>query len=167
MALLADFLLAPAAAAAILLLAAAAPVTAAPRWLPLTPPANQVVKGICPFPYYEQLVHYGEHATYAAGPDGNTVETIEGSYLESLTNQNTGRTLSVNETGPGAVTYHPNGGYTADLDGLTLEEIGPNSSGLPPLAVFAGHLRYTVTVGGAVTGYSFVGHITDGCAALS
>jgi hypothetical protein len=139
--------------------------SAAPNWVPLPVPGDQTLTGICQFPVFEHWVHYAERATYTTMPDGTIVENIQGADTLQVTNVNTGTTLQLNVSGPGTMTTNPDGSGSADLQGINGFPFGPNPVE-PPYAVFYGHLQYTFAAG-AFTSFSFVGHVTDECAALS
>lgn len=144
----------------------AGPVSAAPQWVPLPVPVDQTLTGVCEFPIFEHWTHYDEHATYTAMPDGTMVENVQGADSLQVTNVTTGTTLQLNVSGPGTLTTNPDGSGSADLRGINGFPFGPNPV-VPPYAIFHGHLQYTFNSAGALTSFSFDGHVTDECAALS
>jgi hypothetical protein len=116
--------------------------------------------GFCQFPVtvvltsYQQLRGGGKFA---------------GHGYATVTNDVTGKSLTYNVSGPGAVTATPGGGFSVDAGGTNLfwTTVANSYPGVPQLAYTTGHLQFTVSGTGDTTGYSLSGNSTDVCAALS
>ena len=154
------------------LIATAGPAIAAP-----TPPvqpfdidlASQATdgpNGYCPD--FAVHVHYlSASAPHGPGP------VFAGPGSVTLTNLNSGKTLTYNASGPGTITS------TSNPDTVTYQVYGPNVfwtsvgnsySGVPQIAYTTGHLQFTyqgtLEEPGKTTAYSLNGKSTDVCAAL-
>jgi hypothetical protein len=126
----------------------------------------------CGFPVHVEFPVNKEYAKVSTGPDGSTIYKITGSLFVSLTNTVTGKTSTVNVSGPGTVTFSPDGTTaTYDITGLSLL-YGPNVTqlGFPSnIVLTSGPLQATVDLTtGAVTSMARKPHARlDVCAALS
>jgi len=63
----------------------------------------------CGFPVRLDFPVNNEYQTVSTAPDGSTVFTITGHLTVSATNQVTGKTVTVNASGPGSLTISPDG----------------------------------------------------------
>jgi hypothetical protein len=105
-------------------------------------------------------------------PDGSVIELLTGSAFASLTNLATGKTITENVSGPGTVTFFPDGSVTTAAKGLNgpvvLAPADAARFGLPIVSVTAGALTTSVAADGTITSVSLQGHVlVDVCAALS
>jgi hypothetical protein len=116
-----------------------------------------------------------EYEKILKASDGSMILLFTGSVTESLTNLETGKTITENVSGPSKTTVFPDGSFTAVEHGrneLTLTPAWSAQFGLPTVSVTVG-LRSasgTATPDGTVTSItslSLHGHAIDMCAALS
>jgi hypothetical protein len=103
--------------------------------------------------------------------DGSMTFLSTGSLRASLTNLDTGKTITENVSGPAKFTVHPDGSATLLGRGHGLSILVPDVAarfGLPPVAVVAGAGTVEIAPDGTVTSVSLHGHVlVDVCAALS
>jgi hypothetical protein len=87
----------------------------------------------------------------------------------TVTNDQTGKTITYNVSGPGTVTSTPDGGFAVDATGTNFFWTTAKNSypGVPTISYTTGHLQFTVNKSGKTTSYSTTGNTTDVCAALS
>jgi hypothetical protein len=101
-------------------------------------------------------------------PNGDQVWKVTGSLVVTHTNVSTGKSLTLNESGPATLTYHADGSITADFRGpgeLWLFA-GDVPSGPDDLYV-TGQYVLDVSPSGQGTLVSLTGSHYDLCAALS
>jgi hypothetical protein len=128
--------------------------------------------GFCDFPVHFEFPVNKEYAKVSTGPDGSTIFKVNGSLFVSLTNTATGKTITVNASGPGTDTFSADG-TTLIFDGLGLGLLfAPNLTqfGLPSNIVqTSGPALATIDLTtGAVTSMATQPHVLlDVCAALS
>jgi hypothetical protein len=107
--------------------------------------------------------------------DGSVITLSTGSVSESLTNLETGKTITENVSGPSKTIFFPDGSFTAVEHGrneLTLPPAWAARFGLPIVSVTVGLRSASGTFGPdgtvtSVTSLSLRGHAIDMCAALS
>jgi hypothetical protein len=103
--------------------------------------------------------------------DGSMTLLITGALTLTNTNLNTGKTITANISGPGTVTFFPDGSITTEETGRAVYALVPADAqrfGLPPIGLTAGPLTTSVDVDGNLTSFSLQGHVlVDVCAALS
>jgi hypothetical protein len=89
----------------------------------------------------------------------------------SYTNQQTGKTITENESGPAKPTVFPDGSLTVTAGGRNANFLTPADAkrfGLPTVSVSVGRLTLLVAPDGSITSLSLRGHVAvDVCAALS
>ena len=104
--------------------------------------------------------------------DGSMTFLFNGAFAASLTNVQTGKTITENMSGPGEATIYPDGSITEVHTGLN----GPNflapadqaRFGLPGLFISTGKLAFSVDAAGNITSLTLDGRVAvDLCAALS
>jgi hypothetical protein len=134
---------------------------------PFDLPANY-----CGFPVHFEYPVNKEYATVSMAPDGSTIFKVTGSLFITLTNTETGKTITVNASGPGTSTFSADG-TRLDFDGggLTLFfATNLTQFGLPSnLLLSSGPNQASVDlVTGTVITMPTVPHVLlDVCAALS
>jgi hypothetical protein len=103
--------------------------------------------------------------TFPPEPNGDVVQLITGRYVTSVTNTSTGKSITVNISGPGRVTIHPDGSVTLEATGRWfLAEI----ENAPATAfISSGRVVISIAPGGPPTLVSQSGHVEDICALLS
>jgi hypothetical protein len=103
--------------------------------------------------------------------DGSVATLATGSLRVSLTNLETGKTITENISGPSKTTVSSDGSAVIAFKGLTAFAIEPAQAeqfGLPNVSVIAGGLTVSVDPEGTFTSVSLQGHVlVDLCAALS
>jgi hypothetical protein len=108
-------------------------------------------------------------------PDGSTVVTFRGFGSATVTNMNSGKTLTFNISGPGSVTIFPNvppatgNAFEIDAKGpnLLYTTVANSFPGVPQLAYTTGHVRVHVEASGITDSYELSGHSTDVCPLLA
>jgi hypothetical protein len=94
-----------------------------------------------------------------------------GSLTSSAMNLETGKTITVNTSGPAKVIVSPDGSVTElekGLNGLVLTPADAVRFGLPAVSVTAGARTVSIAPDGTITSLSLQGHVlVDVCAALS
>src|SRR5689334_5363427 len=76
------------------------------QFLPTAP--FDVPTAVCGFPIHVEIPVNREYGTFSTGSDGSTIVKVAGSFVETLTNETTGKTITVNASGPGTETFPPN-----------------------------------------------------------
>jgi len=103
--------------------------------------------------------------------DGSMTILATGELKISYTNVQTGKTITVNRSGPGKVTVFSDGSELVAAKGpggLILTPPDAQRFGLPTISVLAGALTLTVAPDGSITSLSFHGQVlVNLCAALS
>ena len=104
--------------------------------------------------------------------DGFTTFLFTGPFSASLTNVQTGKTITEKMNGPGKFFGNPDGSFTEVHTGLNglffLTPANAQRFGLPAVSVTAGALRFSVDPDGNLTSLSLDGHVlVDVCAALA
>jgi hypothetical protein len=112
-----------------------------------------------------------EYGKVLKSSDGSVVTLVTGSLRVSLTNLNTGKTITENISGPGKLTTYPDGSFTVAGKGHEAPTLTPADAqrfGLPPLSMTAGALTISLAPDETITSVSLHGHVlVDVCAALS
>jgi hypothetical protein len=102
--------------------------------------------------------------------DGSMTILATGELKISYTNVQTGKTITVNRSGPGKVTVFADGSELVAAKGpggLILAPPEAQRFGLPTVSVVVGALTLTITPDGSITSLSLHGHVlVDVCAAL-
>jgi hypothetical protein len=107
--------------------------------------------------------------------DGSMIILGTGSVIESLTNLETGKTITENVSGPSKTFVSPDGSFTAVEHGRNELTLTPDLAarfGLPTVSVTVGLRSATGTFAPdgtvtSITSVSLHGHAIDMCAALS
>lgn len=135
----------------------------------LTPGPDFTFAGTCAFPVLAHTVTDKEYATFTTLPDGTVTEAITGKAVGEYTNLNSGKSIVVNTSGPGVVTFNTDGTIGVDLRGPSTWLFTPQEQadfGLPQFAYTAGHMQYVYN-GGLFQNLTFTGSVTDLCDSLS
>ncbi len=153
-------------------LTASPAVARGPGWTFLPPAPFTLPASYCGFPVYWDYPVSMVYAKILKTSDGSIITLNTGALTLSLTNLDTGKTIT--EVIPAAVkgTMNPDGSFT-------LRGMGPNGPialtptnalrfGLPIVSVVAGLLEGSFDPDGNLTSLSLKGHVlVDVCAALS
>jgi hypothetical protein len=146
-----------------------------PKWQFQPKSARTLPAALCGFEVRVTYPVNREFAKILKTSDGSMIVLHTGSVTESLTNLETGKTITENVSGPSKTIFFPDGSFTSLEHGrneLTLTPALAARFGLPTMGVTVG-LRSasgtfapdgTVT---SITSLSLHGHAIDMCAALS
>jgi hypothetical protein len=112
-----------------------------------------------------------EYSKVLTASDGSMTILATGELTISYTNVATGKTITVNRSGPGKVTVFADGSQLVAAKGpggLILTPADAQRFGLPTVSVLAGALTLTIDPAENITALSFHGHVrVNVCAALS
>jgi len=138
--------------------------------VPFDLPALPASDGICAFPVHGEPVDAKEFMTVTTLPDGTIVQHVRGSVKLILTNEATGKSITVNASGPGYITFLPTGAAIIQGEGTsvyfyTLAQ--QQQFGVPGLAQFDGPFTQVFAPDGTLTSLTPSPHVTDLCAALA
>jgi hypothetical protein len=125
----------------------------------------------CGYPIHVDIPVNREYAKPSAQPDGTQILHVTGALVWTLTNTVNQKSVTVNVSGPGTITYSPDGQHVSvDLTGRTIL-LAPNLTdfGLPNGVVLSGPVHFTQTAGDfAFSSLSGDPHVAlDVCAALA
>ena len=158
-----------AAALAFAAVAAAAPGNGAVR-IPVGNEPSDLGPEYCGFPIHVAVVSDNEyivHDTFKA--DGTEILQITGKLVMSFTNEDTGKSVVENTSGPGTITFPRDGSFAEDAHGNGAFPFDPSdqaSTGEPGLVFYSGHLAVTYGPTGPAQSFMLSGTQTDGCALL-
>jgi hypothetical protein len=142
-----------------------------PKWqfapaAPFTLPAS-----FCGFKIRVSFPVNKEYSKILKTTNGSVTTLITGASTVSNTNLSTGKTITVNLSGPEKVTTFADGSVTLRAKGRSAYALSPADArrfGLSPLGVTAGVQTVTFAPDGSITSFSLRGHVlVDICAALS
>jgi hypothetical protein len=128
--------------------------------------------GVCDFPVHvEPVVNNQYIVKQTTNPDGSITFRATGHLVVTATNTATGKTISVNASGPGTATLRAdNAGAVFDVQGHFFEWLFPMEqarTGFPGLMLMDGHTQGTLDSDFLVRSLSSTGHITNLCAELT
>ncbi len=152
--------------------ATAAPALArGPKWVFAQRGSFTLPSLFCGFGVRVAPVANKEFSKVLTASDGSMTILATGELKISYTNVATGKTITVNRSGPGKVTVFADGSEFVAAKGpggLILTPADAQRFGLPAVSVLAGALTITVDPAGNITSLSFHGHVLlNVCAALS
>jgi hypothetical protein len=160
-------------AAAAFILCAPASANNDPHRIPFPSPPFDLPASYCGFPVHLAATVDREYATVSTSPDGSTVYKITGSIFVTVTNLTTGKSVTVNASGPATETVAPDG-TTVTIDGrglFLLYAANGTQFGLPSdIVLEAGPTNLTVDLATdtIISVASPAPHVlVDLCAALS
>ena len=135
------------------------------------PPAIIVPATFCGFEVQSTFPVDREFAKILTASDGFVTTLVTGSLFSVVTNLDTGKTITVNISGPSKETVNPDGSMTTTATGLNPIALTPADAarfGLPTLGLTAGARTVSVAADGSITSLTLNGHVLiDVCAALS
>ena len=113
----------------------------------------------------EDIVNNQVVKTFPPEPNGDIVQRITGNYVTSVTNTSTGKSITVNISGPARITIHPDGSATLEATGRWFLGEIVNA----PFTVFISSGRVVISIApdGTPTLVSQSGKVEDLCALLS
>jgi hypothetical protein len=121
---------------------------------------------VCSFGVFgEDIVNNQVVKTFPPGPNGDIVQLATGNFVLRLTNTSTGKSITVNISGPGRFTIHADGSTTLEAWGrwfLALIENAPFTA-----FISSGRVVISFAPDGTATVVSQSGHVEDVCALLS
>lgn len=134
--------------------------------------------GYCPFTVLGTIPVNDEQGRATTEPNGDVVQTYRGHMVATLQNADTGKMVTYNTSGPGAMTTHPDGSYTVDTHGgnlfyTTVRNTYAGPPNVPQIFYSTGHLVFTVAGGelndnsAPTVAWSLTGRLTDVCAVLA
>lgn len=112
-------------------------------YLPATP--FDIPDNVCGFTVHVDIPVDRQYGTFSTLPDGSTVVKITGSLVWTLTNTETGTSVTVNASGPGTIIF-PIGTTLAVIDGSGLNIIYITNGadfGVPNIFYSSGKLQFT------------------------
>jgi hypothetical protein len=114
------------------------------QFLPAAP--FDVPAAVCGFPIHVEIPVNREYGTFSTGADGSTIVKVTGSLVEALTNVTTGKTITVNASGPGTLTFPANSSLgIVDAQGRDIFFVTNGAAfGLPNYWVTDGLLKFTI-----------------------
>ena len=122
---------------------------------------------VCSFGVFggEPIVNNQVVKTFPPEPNGDVVQLATGAFVFPLTNTSTGKTITVNISGPGRFTIHPDGSTTLEAWGRWFFALIENAR----LSAFinSGRVVLSIAPDGTATLVSQSGHEEDVCALLS
>jgi hypothetical protein len=158
------------AAATLLASGATASAQGSPRIFEPSGPLD-LPAGYCAFPVHVDNVFNKEYIDHQwTNRDGSLTILSTGALILRVTNTTTGKTITVNASGPLKVTIYPDGSEAGTVLGPFFhwfDQTDQQRFGVPGLALINGRGAFTTDPSGTLTSASFVGHVTDLCAALS
>ena len=135
------------------------------------PPAIIVPATFCGFEIQVTFPVDREFAKILTASDGFMTTLVTGSLVASLTNLQTGKTVTENISGPSKETVNPDGSMTTTATGLNpiaLTAADAARFGLPTFGVTAGARAVSIAPDGSITALTLQGHVlVDVCAALN
>lgn len=113
----------------------------------------------------EPVVNNQVVKTFPPEPNGDIVQLATGAFVARLTNTSTGKSITVNISGPGRFTIHPDGSIILEASGRWFFAVIENA----PFSAFisSGRAVLSIAQDGTVTLVSQSGHVEDVCALLS
>jgi hypothetical protein len=150
----------------------ASPALAArgPKWQPAPREPRTLSAEYCGFQIRETWPVNKRFSKLLKTAHGSMTFLETGSLRVSLTNLDTGKTITANVSGPSRRTEHPDGSVTFLGRGRGLLLLSPADAerfGLPTAAVVAGAATIQRAPDGIITSLSHNGHVAGVCAALS
>ena len=130
-----------------------------------------ISSAVCGFPVHVGFPVDDEYIVKSStAADGTTTLRITGQLSESLTNTDTGKTLTEQVNGPATIVLRADGSLeTLDGQGAGILVFGPHSQatfGVPGIDLTHGHVIQQVDATGRTTSLSLSGTQTDLCGQL-
>ncbi|MFD7154652.1 hypothetical protein ACFV9C_08645 [Kribbella sp. NPDC059898] len=127
---------------------------------------------VCGFPVHIGVVEDREYVVHrTVNADGSISTRVAGPLVNSLTNLDTGATITYDNGGPGTITTYPDGHATLDFQGHSMAWVRAAYQarlGAPALRlVSGGRVVGTVDASGDIVELATNGNVLDGCALLS
>ncbi len=128
--------------------------------VPSPVPSPFIFRGLCQFDVLAQAITNNEFRTTFVNQDGVMVKQIvTGALVVTFTNLSNGKSIIENISGPGVITFNPNGSVTLDILG--------REAGFPGDTIGAGRTVIQISPTGVATVVSQVGNYTSLCGLLA
>jgi hypothetical protein len=139
-------------------------------FLPSTP--FDIAPGVCPFGVHVDVPVDNEYGTSTLAPDGSTILKVTGALVWTLTNQTTGKSITLNASGPGTIDIPPAPStvLTIASRGVAITYVTNGAAfGLPNLFYYAGPFDFSTDYSNdTIVSVTRAPHVLmDICAALS
>jgi hypothetical protein len=121
---------------------------------------------VCSFGVFvETIVNNQVVKTFPPEPNGDIVQLATGNFVTRMTNTSTSKSITINISGPGRFTLHPDGSFTLEATGRWFLGLIENA----PFTAFISSGRVVISFAPDGTGtlVSQSGHVEDICALLS
>jgi hypothetical protein len=142
-----------------------------PKWQFLPAQPFTLPASFCGFKVRVAFPVNKEYTKLLKTSDGTMITLATGAFKASYTNLSTGKTITVNESGPAKITVHPDGSAVLAFKGHTgfdLTRAASQRFGVPRVFVTAGAVTLSIDAAGNTTSATMHGHVlVDICAALS
>jgi hypothetical protein len=123
---------------------------------------------VCSFGVFgEVIVNNQVVKTFPPEPNGDIVQLATGAFVQRLTNTSTGKSITVNISGPGRFTIHSDGSATLVESGRWLNIFVDVENAGTKAIITSGRLVLSFAPDGTQTLVSQSGHEEDVCALLS
>jgi len=136
--------------------------------LPSSEPFEVPAGLVCSFGVFvETIVNNQVVKTFPAEPNGDIVQLATGAFVTRLTNTTTGKSITVNVSGPGRFTIHPDGSATLEAWGrwnfFFIDAVNAGTKAI----INSGLIVLSIAPDGTQTLVSQSGHEEDVCVLLS
>jgi hypothetical protein len=115
----------------------------------------------------ETIVNNQIVKTFPPEPNGDIVQLATGAFVTRLSNTSTGKSITVNISGPGRFTLHPDGSATLEASGrwnfFFIDAVNVGTKAI----INSGHIVLSIAPDGTQTLVSQTGHEEDVCTLLS
>jgi hypothetical protein len=157
-----------------LLSAAPAGAQPPPPPVPLPTPDPIELEGFCDgFTAVITFTTVDQRIIQETRSDGTTTLLITGHAQTTVTNKDTGESVTYNTSGPGTLVFYPDGAFSIDAAGPNLLWTAPenlaNFPDVPTISYTTGHVTVEVDASGQTTSYTLAGgeRQEDVCAVLA
>jgi hypothetical protein len=117
---------------------------------------------------YEPVVNRLVATIFPADENGDVRQVVTGTLVLRLTNEETGESITVNISGPGTFTFHPDGSFTIESAGPWLQFDPTRTLSNSALNLTWGRVVLEVSADGSLAIFtSQRGRVEDVCAALA
>jgi hypothetical protein len=136
--------------------------------LPSSEPFEVPAGLVCSFGVFvETIVNNQVVKTFPPEPNGDIVQLATGAFVTRLTNTTTGKSITVNISGPGRFTIHPDGSATLEAWGrwnfFFIDAVNAGTKAI----INSGRVVLSIAPDGTQTLVSQSGHEEDVCVLLS
>ena len=123
---------------------------------------------VCDFPVMQEVVVNREYGLlFPVAQDGSQLMLVTGSLVLREINEATGKSIVVNASGPGKLTFNADGSLVASGGGRWTVFLFPTDVGGPSFHLTTGRVTVRIEADGTVSLAIFPNRTTDLCAALA